>query len=87
MNLARVSSNGQITMPIEIRRFLNLKEGSKVLFLQKDNGEVVVGNASVLAISEAQKAFSGVAESIGTPSEDDIQSWVDEVRYGKASTD
>ena len=84
MNLARVSANGQITVPVEIRRLLKLKEGDKILFLQKDNGEVVVGNASVAALQEAQKAFIGVAESLGNPTEDEIQSWVDDVRYGKA---
>ena len=82
MNLARVSANGQITVPVEIRRLLKLKEGDKVLFLLRENGEVVVGNAAAIAISDAQKAFSGVAEKLGNPTEEDIQSWVDEVRYG-----
>ena len=87
MNLARVSANGQITVPVEIRRLLKLKEGDKMLFMQKDNGEVVVNNSSSLALQEAQKAFAGVAAELGNPTEDDIQSWVDEVRYGKADND
>ena len=61
MNLARVSANGQITVPVEIRRLLNLKEGDKVLFIQKDNGEVTVNNSSLIALQEAQHA---VAETI-----------------------
>ena len=83
MNLAKISSNGQITVPVEIRRFLKLKEGDKILFLQRDNGEVVIDNASATAILKAQNAFKGVAEELGNPSEEKIQSWVDEVRYGK----
>jgi len=83
MNLARLSSQGQVTVPIEIRRLLSLKEGDKILFFQRENGEVVIDNASAAAILKAQKAFSGVAEKLGNPSEDEIQSWVDEVRYGK----
>ncbi|MDR0851671.1 MAG: AbrB/MazE/SpoVT family DNA-binding domain-containing protein [Clostridiales Family XIII bacterium] len=83
MNLARVSANGQITVPIEIRRALNLKEGDKVLFLKRSNGDITVGNASAAAIVEAQNAFSNVASKLGSPSEDDIQSWVDDVRYGE----
>jgi AbrB family looped-hinge helix DNA binding protein len=55
MNLARVSSNGQITVPVEIRRILNLKTGDKMLFLMRDNGEVIVGNSSLFALQEAQK--------------------------------
>lgn len=32
MELAKVTSKGQITIPIEIRKKLGIKEGSKVLF-------------------------------------------------------
>jgi AbrB family looped-hinge helix DNA binding protein len=35
MNLAKISPNGQITVPMEIRRLLNLQVGDKFLFLQK----------------------------------------------------
>ena len=34
MNLAKLSANGQITVPVEIRRALGLKEGDKVLFIR-----------------------------------------------------
>ena len=47
MNLAKISANGQITVPVEIRRQLGLKSGDKILFFQKQNGEIVVSNASV----------------------------------------
>ena len=50
MNLAKISANGQITVPVEIRRQLGLKSGDKILFLQKQNGEIVVSNASAAAI-------------------------------------
>lgn len=83
MNLAKLTSAGQITVPAEIRRLLRLRAGDKILFTQNDTGEIVIGNASVVAIQKAQKAFGGVAESLGNPSEDEIQSWVSEVRYGK----
>jgi AbrB family looped-hinge helix DNA binding protein len=83
MNLAKVSANGQITVPAEVRNALRLKKGDKVLFLTRDNGEITIRNASEQALYEVQKAFSGVAEKMGRPSEDDIQSWVDEVRYAE----
>ena len=75
MNLAKISANGQITVPVEIR--------DKILFFQKQDGEIVVSNASSKAIRKAQVAFAGVAEEMGVYSEDDIQALVDEVRYGK----
>lgn len=83
MNLAKVSANGQITLPIEIRRMLGLKTGDKVLFFQNANGEIVINNASAQAIYKAQKSFEGVAEDIGVYNDDDVQALVNEVRYGK----
>ena len=66
-----------------IRRQLGLKSGDKILFLQKQNGEIVVSNASAAAIQKAQAAFAGAAEALGVSSENDIQALIDEVRYGK----
>jgi AbrB family looped-hinge helix DNA binding protein len=83
MNLAKLTAAGQITVPVDIRRLLKLKEGDKILFAQNERGEVVIDNASINAIRKAQKAVEGVAEELGNPSEDEIQSWVDEIRYGK----
>lgn len=83
MNLAKISANGQITVPVEIRRKLELKEGDKILFVERENGEIVINNASATAILKAQKAFEGVAEKMGVKDEDDIQTLVDELRYGK----
>ncbi|MCM1058012.1 MAG: AbrB/MazE/SpoVT family DNA-binding domain-containing protein [Firmicutes bacterium] len=85
MNLAKISANGQITVPIEIRKLLGLKSGDKILFFQKSNGEVVINNASAQAIYKAQNAFSGVAEEMGIYNDDDVQSLVNEVRYGKGN--
>lgn len=84
MNLAKVSANGQITVPIEIRRVLKLKEGDKILFLQNENGEITIGNASTQALFKAQRAFAGVAEKLGVKNDDDVQALVDDVRYGRA---
>lgn len=84
MNLAKVSANGQITVPVEIRRALKLREGDKILFFQNENGEIVVNNASAQALVKAQRAFSGVAERLGVQSDEDVQALVNEVRYGNA---
>ena len=74
MNLAKISANGQITVPVEIRRQLGLKSGDKILFLQKQNGEIVVSNASAAAIRKAQAAFAGAADVLGVSSEDEAGS-------------
>jgi AbrB family looped-hinge helix DNA binding protein len=81
MNLAKVSANGQVTVPVEIRRRLQLKEGDKLLFIESD-GQIVIDNASATAILRAQDAFAGAAGDFGVSSVDDVQNLVDEVRYG-----
>jgi len=58
VNLAKVSANGQVTVPAEVRRHLNLAPGDKMLFIEKSNGEVVVVNAA--------DSFGYFAPRIGT---------------------
>jgi len=85
MNLAKISANGQITIPIEVRQLLGLKSGDKVLFYQNINGELVMSNASANAIRKAQAAFAGAAEAMGVQNEDDVQALVDEARNKKGN--
>jgi AbrB family looped-hinge helix DNA binding protein len=77
MNLARVSANGQITVPVEIRRALKLKEGDKLLFFKKENGEIVVNNTSLVSIGDAQRAVIGSVYS-----EEEILADIMQLRYG-----
>lgn len=39
MNLAKVTTKGQITIPIEIRKKLGVREGDKILFIE-DSGRI-----------------------------------------------
>ena len=55
MNLAKVSTNGQLTLPIEIRRRLGIKSGDKVLFIQNPDGDIVLRNASDISAEEMLK--------------------------------
>ena len=83
MNLAKISANGQITVPVEIRRKLGLKSGDKILFYQKEDGEIVLTNASAQALKKAQAALAGAAEAMGVKDEDDVQALIDDIRHGK----
>ncbi|MDR1241894.1 MAG: AbrB/MazE/SpoVT family DNA-binding domain-containing protein [Deltaproteobacteria bacterium] len=53
-----------MTVPVEIRRRLQLKEGDKPLFIERD-GQIVINNASATAILRTQDAFAGAAEDFG----------------------
>lgn len=81
MNLAKVSANGQVTVPVEIRRKLHLKEGDKLLFIEQDV-EILIRNASDTAIVWAQEAFAGTAKDFGVADHADVQGLVDKGRYG-----
>ena len=75
MNVAKVSTRGQITVPAEIRRMLNLRSGDKILFFQKQGGEVIMRNAFAEPIRKAQ-----AADMMNVRGEEDVQSLVDELR-------
>ncbi|MCR6546977.1 AbrB/MazE/SpoVT family DNA-binding domain-containing protein [Dehalobacterium formicoaceticum] len=79
MELAKVMSKGQVTIPINIRKKLNLKEGDKVLFIEKD-GNIIVVNSAMLALQKIQSSFEGEAERLGLGTEDDVVDLVKEIR-------
>ena len=79
MELAKLTSKGQLTVPVAIRKKLGLKEGDKVVFLTDDDGIRIV-NASLLALEKAQKAFSGEAERLGLKTERDVADMLKDVR-------
>ena len=82
MELAKVTSKGQITIPKEIREILKLKEGSKILFLKKGD-EVVIKNAAMIALEKIQKEFEGEAERLGLETEEDVVKMIKEFRKNR----
>jgi AbrB family looped-hinge helix DNA binding protein len=79
MEIAKITSKGQITLPIYIRRKLGVKTGDKVLFVE-DRGKIYLLNSSMEALREAQIAFSGEADRLGLKNEEDVVSLVKDVR-------
>jgi AbrB family looped-hinge helix DNA binding protein len=79
MELAKITSKGQITLPISIRRALKLKDGDKVDFIER-NGQYILINPVLLAIREVQEAYDGEAEKLGLKDIDDVVDMVKEIR-------
>ena len=79
MDLARITSKGQITIPVGIRKKLNLKEGDKVIFIE-DGEKIIFANSSMIALKELQEGMKGEAEKQGLYSEADVNKLVREVR-------
>lgn len=79
MDIARISSKGQITIPRDVRKALGLKIGSKVIFIE-ENGRYYIENANKDALKEAQEAFKGAASKAGFSSEEELNAYVSKVR-------
>ncbi len=79
MDVAKVTSKGQITIPIDIRKKLGVKEGDKILFLE-EAGRVILLNSSMEALRKAQAAFDGAAQEAGVKDEDDVAAMVAQLR-------
>jgi len=79
MDMARVSMKGQVTIPIEIRRKLGLREGDKVIFAEQGES-IVLFNSNRLAWKELQNAFAGAAKEAGFTNEQDVVDYCKEIR-------
>ena len=75
MELAKVTSKGQVTIPVEIRKKLGIKNGDKVLFIE-DAGRIYMMNSSMEALREAHIAFKGEAERLGLKNDDDVMEMI-----------
>jgi AbrB family looped-hinge helix DNA binding protein len=79
MEVAKITSKGQITIPVDIRRKMKLRDGDKVIFIEQD-GRYYFENAALIAINRVQEAFAGEAERLGLKDEDDVAAMVKEIR-------
>ena len=79
MELAKVTSKGQITIPLAIRDMLGLKSGDKVFF-EESKGKVYITNASQITLSNIQTQMQGEAEKEGFRTEDDVVAYIKELR-------
>lgn len=82
MELAKVTSKGQITIPLMIRNLLQLKTGDKVFF-EESGGKVYITNASQITLANVQTQMQGEAEKAGFQTEDDVVAYIKELRKAK----
>ena len=79
MEIAKITTRGQITIPIDIRRKLGVRDGDKVVFIE-DQGRIVIANAAKIVFANLRAGFAGEAERLGLKEEQDVVALVDEVR-------
>ena len=74
MELAKVTSKGQITLPVMIRRSLGLKEGDKVAFVEQ-GGQFVLVNSNALSFRMDDELDKADAAALAT----DVRYTLDDV--------
>ena len=79
MESAKVTAKGQVTIPKSIREFLEIKEGSKILFIQKGDN-LIIKNLAMIALRNIQKEFDGEAKRLGLETEDDVVEMIKKYR-------
>ena len=79
MQIAKLTSNWQVTIPEQIRKKLNLKTGDKIIFVESDN-TVTILNSSVAAVEKLQAAMAGEAERVGIINDDDVLALCGDIR-------
>lgn len=79
ISIAKVTSQGQITIPADIRKLLGVQPGGKVVFIQ-DGSRIMMANATVEAFEQMYSAFAPEAERLGLKDERDVVNLVKQVR-------
>ncbi|MDR1421959.1 MAG: AbrB/MazE/SpoVT family DNA-binding domain-containing protein [Coriobacteriales bacterium] len=80
MELATVTSKGQITIPAGIRHKLGLQTGSKVLFFDSGEDVVIKKNSPEAALEAIQNVLAPLAAGQGILTDDDVMALVEEYR-------
>jgi AbrB family looped-hinge helix DNA binding protein len=75
MEIARITSKGQITIPLDIRVKLGLKKGDRILFFE-ENGKYFLQNTASIALKNIQNIMEGEAERAGFEDPEDVVKYI-----------
>jgi antitoxin PrlF len=79
MEVARITSKGQVTIPRDIRVKMDLKKGDKILFFE-ENGRYFLQNSASIALKNIQDIMKGEAERAGFNNPDDVVKYIKSLR-------
>ena len=78
MARATMTTKGQITIPADVRKALNLRAGDKVVFITRESGEVVIFPAT-----REVKTIKGMIEKPAEPVSLDAMDSVIKARHSR----
>ena len=79
---ATMSSKGKVTVPLSFREKLGLEPGAKVAFVDGEDGNVYIMNASVMALREIQAVLAPELKKAGFKTEQEAIEFAIKVRKG-----
>ncbi len=80
MEIATISSKGQITVPKSVREALGLNSGDKIVIQQDNDGRFYFDNAALVVFARAANDFKNEASKAGFKNEKDMQDYMRTVR-------
>jgi AbrB family looped-hinge helix DNA binding protein len=82
MATAALSSKGQITIPVEVRKKLGLKTGDRIGFIENENGEFVLKpkTGSIMNLKGIIK-WTGKPVTIQEMNETIAKGWAGELKF------
>ncbi|MBM6676875.1 AbrB/MazE/SpoVT family DNA-binding domain-containing protein [Olsenella uli] len=80
IDVVKITSKGQITLPASVRSVLSVGEGDRVIFIRANDGSILLRNSNLEALLEARDAFEGAAEEAGLSTMEDVTQLVKSVR-------
>jgi AbrB family looped-hinge helix DNA binding protein len=82
MATAALTSKGQITIPVEVRRKLGLKAGDRIGFIENENGEFVLKpkTGSIMNLRGIVK-WTGKPVTIQEMNETIAKGWAGELKF------
>jgi len=83
MEQATMTSKGQITIPVKVRKKLGLTPGNKVYFFDDGENVVIKKNSPEAALEAIQEVLAPLASEQGLLTDDDVMALVKEYRSRK----
>ncbi len=80
IEIATMTTKGQITLPKEIRKALNLKAGDKIAFVTDECGQMVIANAKLITYEMLTSKFEGIADRLNLKTDDDVVDMIKAIR-------
>lgn len=76
---AKIMSKGQVTIPIDIRKKLNISEGDRLTFICEGNYAIVM-NSALYAMKTLEKGMAGKFDEAGLLTDEESIDYVKEIR-------